>query len=126
MCPAQDVPAVPFVPTARHYDAIYNVPNWKDLSPRLGATYDLFGDGTTVIRGNYGKYLASESTNMATLNNRINTSVNQGNRSWNDFNKNLKPDCNLQNPAAQDLSASGRYLRPAGLESGFVGHCGGL
>jgi Carboxypeptidase regulatory-like domain/TonB-dependent Receptor Plug Domain len=105
--PAQDVAAVPFVPTARHYDAIYNVPNWKDLSPRIGATYDLFGDGTTVVRGNYGKYLASESTNMATLNNRINTSVNQGNRSWNDFNKNLKPDCNLQNPGAQDLSASG-------------------
>ena len=60
-----------------------------------------------MIRGNYGKYLASESTNMATLNNRVNTSVNQGNRSWTDFNRNLKPDCNLQNPGAQDLSASG-------------------
>jgi hypothetical protein len=105
--PAQDVAATLFVPTARHYDAIYNVPNWKDISPRLGATYDLFGDGTTVVRGNYGKYLASESTNMATLNNRINTSVNQANRSWNDANHNFVPDCNLQNPAAQDLTASG-------------------
>ena len=32
---------------------ISNVPSWKDLSPRLGATYDLFGDGKTVARGSY-------------------------------------------------------------------------
>ena len=38
--PAQDLAAIPFV-AARHYDAISNVPNWTDLSPRIGATYDL-------------------------------------------------------------------------------------
>ena len=37
---------------ARHYDAIYNVPNWKDLSPRLGGDLRLFGNGKTVVRGN--------------------------------------------------------------------------
>jgi len=73
--PAQDLPAITFV-AARHYDEIKNVPNWTDLSPRLGATYDLFGNAKTVVRANYGKYVASESTNMATLNNRVNTSVN--------------------------------------------------
>ena len=73
--PAQNLAAIPFV-AARQYDPIYDVPNWKDLSPRIGATYDLFGTGKTVLRGNWGSYLASESTNMATLNNRVNTSVN--------------------------------------------------
>ena len=40
--PAQDIPATPngWVP-ARHYDRVDDVPSWTDLSPRLGAAYDL-------------------------------------------------------------------------------------
>ena len=30
---------------------------WKDLTPRLGVAYDLFGNGKTAIRLNIGKYL---------------------------------------------------------------------
>jgi hypothetical protein len=104
--PEQTLAAIPFV-AARHYDPIYNVPSWKDLSPRLGATYDIFADGKTVARGSYGRYVASESTNMATLNNRVNTSVNSASRSWSDTNGNFVPDCNLNNPAAQNLTAAG-------------------
>ncbi|HXI28787.1 MAG TPA: carboxypeptidase regulatory-like domain-containing protein [Vicinamibacterales bacterium] len=96
--PAQDLAAIPFV-AARQYDPITNVPSWKDLSPRIGATFDLFGNGKTVARGNIGRYVASESTNMATLNNRVNTSINAASRSWTDSNGNFLPDCNLSNPA---------------------------
>ncbi|HEV3058335.1 MAG TPA: carboxypeptidase regulatory-like domain-containing protein [Vicinamibacterales bacterium] len=96
--PVQNLAAIPFV-AARQYPEIDNVPTWKDLSPRLGATYDLFGNGKTVARANYAKYVASESTNMATLNNRVNTSINQASRSWTDTNGNFVPDCNLANPA---------------------------
>jgi hypothetical protein len=96
--PAQQLAAIPFV-GAREYEAIYDVPNWKDLSPRLGGTYDLFGNGKTVVRGNWGRFLASESTNMATLNNRVNTSVNSAARSWTDRNGNFIPDCNLNDAA---------------------------
>ncbi len=70
---------------------IDNVPNWKDLSPRIGATYDLFGNGKTVLRGNWGKYLASESTNMATLNNRVNTSVNSASARLDGHQRQLRP-----------------------------------
>jgi hypothetical protein len=104
--PAQDLPAITFV-AARHYDPIDDVPNWKDLSPRLGVTYDLFGNGKTAVRGVYARYVASESTNMATLNNRVNTSVNSVTRSWTDVNGNFVPDCDLKNLGAQNLSASG-------------------
>ena len=100
--PVQDLAAIPFVP-ARHYDAIDNVPSWKDLSPRVGGTYDLLGNGQTILRGAYNKYVASESTNMATLNNRVNTSVNQATRTWTDTNGNFKPDCDLSNPNAQTV-----------------------
>jgi hypothetical protein len=96
--PAQQLAAIPFV-GARQYEAIYDVPNWKDLSPRIGGTYDLFGNGKTVVRGNWGSFLASESTNMATLNNRVNTSVNSAARSWTDTNGNFFPDCNLNDTA---------------------------
>jgi hypothetical protein len=92
--PAQNLPPITFV-AARSYAPIYNVPNWKDLSPRLGATHDLFATGRTVVRANYGRYVASESTNMATLNNPVNTSINSASRSWTDRNGNFVPDCNL-------------------------------
>ena len=33
--------------------------NWKDVTPRLGAAYDLFGNGKTAIKLNLGKYLTA-------------------------------------------------------------------
>ena len=42
----------PFTP-ARNFDAIENVPNWKDIDPRFGIAYDLFGDGKTAIKAQH-------------------------------------------------------------------------
>ena len=33
------------------------VPNWKDVTPRLGVAYDLFGNGKTAVKFSIGKYL---------------------------------------------------------------------
>ena len=38
--------------------AVEGAPNWKDLSPRIGAAYDLFGDGRTAIKGGINRYVA--------------------------------------------------------------------
>jgi hypothetical protein len=114
--PVQDLAAIPFVP-ARHYDAIDDVPNWKDLSPRAGGTFDLFGNGKSIVRAAYNRYVASESTNMATLNNRVNTSINSATRNWTDTNGNFTPDCDLSNPGAQTVpggDACGQLNAPLG------------
>jgi hypothetical protein len=109
--PAQDVPALLFV-QARQYDALNDAPNWKDLSPRIGGAWDIFGTGKTVLRANYGKYVASESTATATANNYQNTSINSATRSWTDDNGNFRPDCDLASAAVN--GECGRLSAPLG------------
>jgi hypothetical protein len=62
--PAENEPAGRFVP-ARQFDAVQNIADWKDVSPRLGVAYDLFGDGKTAIKGNIGRFVQSEGPTYA-------------------------------------------------------------
>jgi hypothetical protein len=77
-----------------------HLPNWKDLSPRLGAAYDLFGTGRTAIKASLGQYVSLESTSIALTANPANAMVTSTSRTWNDANGNYLPDCDLHNPLA--------------------------
>jgi hypothetical protein len=85
---------------------------YNDITPRAGVAYDLFGNGKTALKFNFGKYLAYAANDQPyTSTNPGATIVRsvQGNniRGWTDSNKNYIVDCDLLNPAAQDRTASG-------------------
>ncbi len=44
------------VPSFNEFPAGYDFSWWKKFAPRLGFSYDLFGDGKTKLFGSYGKF----------------------------------------------------------------------
>jgi hypothetical protein len=104
--PAQNLAAGPFV-GARSYDQVNCVPCWKDINPRLAASYDLFGTGKTAVKFNVGRFVQADIYTEARANNPVTRAVLNATRTWTDTNGNFTPDCNLANPGAQNLSATG-------------------
>ncbi len=54
--PEQEHPSGRFNPAAQTFEAVDNYISWNLPAPRVGMTYDLLGDGKTVIKANYGTY----------------------------------------------------------------------
>jgi hypothetical protein len=85
------------------FDAVKDVPNWKDVNPRISAVYDLFGNGKTAIKGSASRGVQQESIGIARLNNPANTVSTTTNRTWDDSlfgpgdlrTGNFLPDCDL-------------------------------
>ena len=86
--------------------------NWSDVTPRLGSSYDLFGDGTTAVKVSINKYVTSQGLQGAygDAANPVNRLANFVTRAWTDGNANFVPDCDLTNPLAQDTRALGGDL----------------
>jgi hypothetical protein len=119
--PAQTEPAGRFFPGAS-FTKTDGVTGYNDITPRMGAAFDVFGNGKTALKVNLGKYLQGASvSNLAYGYNPVlrlpygtglsttglclfgafgftNPCVS---RTWLDFNGNFTPDCDLQNPNLQ-------------------------
>jgi hypothetical protein len=107
--PAQHLGPAPLVPT-RNID-LPETPlvNWKDLTPRLAATYDLLGTGKTALRVSLSKYVVAQGV-QGTYGDQlapVNRLANVVTRNWTDSNHNFIPDCDLTNPNAQSPATTG-------------------
>ena len=103
--PALHLDAGPFVP-ARDFPEVKHSPRWQNLSPRVGAAYDLFGNGKTAIKWAVGRYPQRNTgvaVNLPVSNQPTSTTI-----AWNDAfygpadprSGNFIPDCDLHNPLA--------------------------
>jgi Carboxypeptidase regulatory-like domain len=85
--PEQGRAASTFFPDAVTVDAVSSVFSWNLMSPRVGINYDLFGDGKTIVKFNYGQYWWNPGTALA---GNVNTNPPDTYRryAWSDLNSN--------------------------------------
>jgi hypothetical protein len=94
--PEQVLGAGFFVPE-RRFAPVDNVPHYRNLSPRVGFAYDLFGTGRTAVKASLGHY--PDRVIQASANPAVNLTRSTS-RNWTDTNTNYRPDCDLLNPSA--------------------------
>jgi hypothetical protein len=114
--PEQELGPDRFLPNQISFPKTTMIAGYNDISPRVGIVMDVFGTGRTSLKFNTGRYLeAVQSGGRYTAANPLLTSIGGGvppstTRSWTDANGNFVPDCNLLNPASQDLRPGGGDL----------------
>jgi hypothetical protein len=98
--PAQHISQGPNVPLRSvDFAQVNDVPNWKNTSPRLGASYDLFGTGKTALKVSIGRYM--EAPNLTTITRVMDPAaaiVNSATRTWNDANRDYVPQASELGP----------------------------
>jgi hypothetical protein len=113
--PATDIGGVRFLPQGISFADTKNLPlgqggvdSYKDITPRIGVAYDVFGNGKTALKVNAGRYLEAAQLSGNYVGNqpsaRISTTAT---RNWTDANKNFIIDCNLFNNGAQSPATTG-------------------
>ena len=100
-----------FVPVPLVFEAQDGPLHQKDLLPRFGVAYDVFGNGKTAAKFFLGKYVTTANTVDEWLNYSpagLGRLVTETNRGWDDSffgpgdprTGNFAPNCDLLNPAA--------------------------
>ena len=96
--PAQHLGPGLFVPNRDISFAPTSFYGLKDLTPRVGVAYDLFGNGKTALKAHWGKYVIGLSAGAG---NPVGNLTTNATRAWTDANSNFVPDCNLGSTAEQ-------------------------
>jgi hypothetical protein len=121
--PAQTGPPTGAFNTAPQmaFAAIDNLLTWNLPAPRLGFTYDVMGNGRTVIKGNYAQYWWNPGTAVI-AENLNNNPVDWYNRyNWTDKNSNGVFDLGEQGLLTASRGGAGSaILDPAGLNDTFT------
>ncbi|HKF69804.1 MAG TPA: carboxypeptidase regulatory-like domain-containing protein [Vicinamibacterales bacterium] len=83
--------------------------NWKDLSPRLGISYDLFGNGKTAVKASFARYVNGAGLDNLSRTDGANPEVTVGTtdtRNW--------VRCNPGQTSGCDLDGNGSPFNSAG------------
>ncbi len=126
--PAQKIGPTRFLPVAYDFPETKGVDSYKDITPRMGVAWDVFGTGKTAVKMNFGKYLEGVGVQLTYANSnptlRVPTSTGpfgvQGvSRTWIDADADLVARLRLQQSAGARQSRGGqrrrrdRFLRTA-------------
>jgi hypothetical protein len=123
--PEQEHPAGRFSATPIRFAAVDDLVSWNLFGPRLGVTYDLSGNGNSVLKFNYGQYWWNPSNDISTAANpnrspwfrRYSWTDRNGNGFWDEGEQGSTPlatqggvastvvDPNLENTYTRELSA---------------------
>ncbi len=139
--PEQQLAPGRFVPAALSFAAVDKIVGFNHVVPRLGATYDLKGDGRTVLKGNWGRFYFNPGISLADAVNP-NTGSQYADYAWNDLNNdriyqvgeegvlqtrfggvaNASIDPNLRNSYTDEASAfiERAVITDFGVRAGFV------
>jgi len=102
--PPQTIGPTNFLLTQLSFPETPGVNAYKDISPRGGVAYDVFGNGKTSFKFNFGKYLepASNFNGNYSISNPISRIATTTSRTWNDVTPvpggipgDFVPQCNL-------------------------------
>jgi hypothetical protein len=76
--------------------------SWHDLTPKLTASYDLFGNRRTAVKVSLNRYVESlaAGAGLPAATNPLNGIVSSTTRNWTDADGDFVPDCNLVVPTA--------------------------
>jgi carboxypeptidase family protein len=64
----------------------FEVQHWRDLSPRAGVAYDLFGTGRTALKATFARYVDPDAYDKSAASNPQNTIARTDTRTWTDLN----------------------------------------
>jgi hypothetical protein len=89
--PEQVAPAGRWIPE-RRFERVDDVLSWKDISPRVGIAWDVFGGGRTAVKASLGRYVLHQGTgDLIAAFNPMNQLVIGATRQWDDANSDFVP-----------------------------------
>jgi Carboxypeptidase regulatory-like domain len=100
--PEETYGPVQFAPTRSFTLPAATNADWKDVTPRVGAAYDVFGNGKTAFKISLNKYLIGADGPAFTYGTQApyGRVVHTTTRTWADANGNFIPDCDLTSSSA--------------------------